>query len=66
MLEDAYFTANKKSLAGQAIDLLVMAYDVISTIIIGFPMILVSIHKLFYSPRKDIRGKLALVNKFLK
>lgn len=64
MLEDANYFGAKKSLAGQAIDLLVMIYDVISTVVLGFPLVLISFYQQFVQTKKEIRGKLAMVNKF--
>jgi hypothetical protein len=53
----------KKSAWRQIFEVFVLTFDVILTSIIAVPLIIQAIYKLIFTSRKDIQGKLALVNK---
>lgn len=61
MPDDSRFI-KEKSIATKVIEIFGLIFDVISSIIISVPIVLRAFYKSIYSSRKDIRGKVALVN----
>jgi hypothetical protein len=51
----------EKSIAKKLSEILSIAFDVLSCIVLAIPLLLQAFYKLFHFPRKDISGKIALV-----
>ena len=60
MPQESYYV--KRSALDQIRLWLIIAFDVVLSLVVSFPIIAIEIYKSISYTRKDIRGKLALVN----